>query len=85
MSDSHASAGKCIQFGFTEHFSHEPKFLVSGKNTIVIYDDTAAFLSPVLESIKPVIYIPGNVISSTADYSEYSALFMNCHCVCIPP
>ena len=55
------------------------------KNTVVIQNDAAAFLTPVLQGVEPVIRKSRKVGILRAVHTEHAAFFMYfCHAVPLP-
>ena len=49
------------------------------ENAVVVDHDAAAFLSPVLEGVEPVVNDPSHIGGRRTDDAEYAAFFMDRH------
>jgi hypothetical protein len=60
-----------------EDFVHETCVLAGGEHSVIIYNNTAAFLTSVLERIETVVYSGSHIRFRGAENTEYTAFFFD--------
>ena len=73
VSHGHISLSKAFYDGLCEHVVHKTDVLMGRKKPVVVYNNTAAFLSPVLKGEKSVIHHRRQVGCLVGENSENAA------------
>ena len=79
MPDGHGSLRKRMQNAAVKHLSDETDILVGNKNPVVVHNNAAAFLSPMLQGVKSEVHQTGHILRLFCHHPEYAAFLMNSH------
>ena len=77
MAHGHGPARELLHHITGEHIPHLPQIPVGGENAVLIDDDAAALLAPVLQSIQPIVGQIRQVLRLWRPGTEDAALLMN--------
>ena len=76
MPHGNGALGEFLKRFPIEHIGKKPQILVHGKYTVVIDDDAAALLSPMLKGKKPIVAKTCQILYGWRINAEYAAFFM---------
>ena len=76
VADGHVALAQLFHFHGGEHVVHQPGVLMGGEDPVVVHHDAAAFLAPVLQGEKAVVYGGRHVALFRGQHAENAAFFM---------
>ena len=79
MPDCHRSFRERMKDIAAEYFPDETNVLMGSEHAIIVDNNTAAFLAPMLKGIKAEINQAGNILRLLRHDTEYTAFFMDTH------
>jgi len=79
MADRHTAFGKRVQSLFAEYFRNKSRRLMRNKDAVIVDNNSASFLAPVLQSIQTGADNPADISGLFCKDAENAAFFMNTH------
>ena len=79
MADRHGSLWEGVKDTAAENITDQTGVFMGSEHPIVVDHDPTAFLSAMLQGIKPEVYHAGNVLRLFCHNAEYTAFFMDTH------
>ena len=75
MTDGNHALAEAVEYLRGEHVVHQSRIFIASKNPVVVYDNTAGFLTAVLERKQPVIRGVRDIGFFVRIYPENTAFF----------
>ena len=82
MGNGHGSRRKFFHHIPGEHLANLPQISVGGEHPIIVYNDAAALLPPVLQGVQPIVSEVRHVLRFWRPDTKHTAFFVKVfHCI----